>query len=32
MSATTVTLLFAAWCVLSVPLGILAGKFIRGPR
>lgn len=32
MTVETVTWLFVGWCLLSVPLGIGIGKFIRGPR
>jgi hypothetical protein len=32
MSVGMVVLVFVVWCALSVPIGILAGKWIAGPR
>ena len=30
MSVQTVTVLFVIWCVVSVPAGVLLGKWIAG--
>ena len=32
VSVQTVTVLFAIWCVASVPIGVFLGKWIAGPR